>query len=135
MNYSRCKSIVLNNSANPRIYRTFQDWQAEQLLDVRTPEQRGISVGSPVMWRYMHNRVIVTDRATVVAIAGDTLTLLVKDVRDRTCNAHIREIVNSKDDRPSLSRYEMNRQSYLSHQSDAENPTHPLPGSSSTPHP
>lgn len=123
MSYSRRKSIALNNSANQRIYRTFQDWQAEQLLDLRTPAQRGIQIGSSVMWRYMHNQVIVTDRATVVAIAGDTLTLLVKDVCDRTCTTHVREIVNNRDDRTTLSLHEKNRNSYLSSQAATESLT------------
>jgi len=28
-----------------RVYRTFEDWQAAQELDTRTPEQRGIKIG------------------------------------------------------------------------------------------
>jgi hypothetical protein len=90
----RRKSIALNSNAQPRIYRTFEDWQAEQQLDERTPEQRGIRVGSMVMWRHRSGNVIVTDHATVTAISHNTLTLLVKDVRARTCSADIREIVN-----------------------------------------
>ena len=86
------KSIALAGDA--RVYRTFEDWQAEQQLDQRTPAQRGISVGSSVMWRHRDRHVIVTDHATVTAISHDTLTLLVKDVQSRTCEVDIREIVN-----------------------------------------
>ena len=74
--------------------RTFEDWQTDQANDLRTPEQRGICVGSPVMWRRRtSNNIILTERATVVAITDDVLTLLVKDVTTRTCQANIREIV------------------------------------------
>jgi hypothetical protein len=80
------------------VYRTFEDWKADQERDTRTPEERGIRVGSSVMWRHKQDRVIVTDRALVLAISGDTLTLQVKDVQERTCSVHIREIVVSEDD-------------------------------------
>ena len=90
--YPRRKSIAL--AGNARVYRTFEDWQAEQQLDQRTPAERGISVGSLVMWRHRDGNVIVTDHATVTAISQNTLTLLVKDVRARTCKVDIREIVN-----------------------------------------
>jgi hypothetical protein len=116
MAYSRRKSIVLNSVASQRVYRTFEDWQAEQLLDQRTPAERGIQVGSPVMWRHLHKKVIVTDRAIVLAIVEDTLTIRVKDVKERTCIIHVREVVNRTDDRLSLSMQEMNRNSYLSNQ-------------------
>ena len=92
--YSRRKSIALAGNAQARVYRTFEDWQAEQQLDQRTPSERGIRVGSIVMWRHRDGQVIVTDHATVTAISHNTLTLLVKDVRARTCKADIREIVN-----------------------------------------
>lgn len=103
MNNSRSRSIALN-SAQPRIYRTFEDWQAEQLRDKRTPEERGIRVGSSVMWRHKENGIIVTDRATVTAIAGNTITLQVKDVRERTCQADINEIVSNDDDKTGAGR-------------------------------
>jgi hypothetical protein len=90
------KSIVLKGSPQVRVYRTFEDWQTEQQADQRTPEQRGIHVGSPVMWRYRANQVIVTERAIVAAIHEQTLTLQVKDVTTRTCNANVNEIVNNQ---------------------------------------
>lgn len=103
MNNSRSKSIALN-SAQPRVYRTFEDWQAEQLRDKRTPEERGIHVGSSVMWRHKDNGIIVTDRATVTAISGNTITLRVKDVQERTCQADVAEIVVSDDEKSGLTR-------------------------------
>lgn len=118
MAYARRKSIVLSNAASQRVYRTFEDWEAEQLLDQRTPEERGIQVGSPVMWRYRDHKVIFTDRAIVLSITGDRLTIRVKDVKERTCDIHVREVVNRTDDRLSLSLHEMNRNSYLSTQPD-----------------
>lgn len=118
MAYARRKSIVLSNAASQRVYRTFEDWEAEQLLDQRTPEERGIQVGSPVMWRYRDQKVIFTDRAIVLSITGDRLTIRVKDVKERTCDIHVREVVNRTDDRLSLSLHEMNRNSYLSTQPD-----------------
>ena len=78
-----------------RVYRTFEDRQAEQRADVRTPEQRGIRVGPCVMWRYRANQVIITERAIVKAIDDQTLTLQVKDVQARTCSATVSEIVDS----------------------------------------
>ncbi|MCL5998092.1 MAG: hypothetical protein M1546_18875 [Chloroflexi bacterium] len=90
------KSIVLKGSPTPRIQQTFEEWQDEQQRDTRTPEERGIRIGSPVMWRYRNGRVIVTERATVMAISDNTLTLLVKDVPERTCHADVREIVSSR---------------------------------------
>jgi hypothetical protein len=98
MNNRRPKSIALNGGSQPRVYRTFEDWEAEQERDTRTPEERGIRVGSSVMWRHKQKGVIVTERATVLAISDETLTLQVKDVQDRTCRVHIREIVVSEDD-------------------------------------
>ena len=122
MAYSRRKSIVLNGAANQRVYRTYADWQAEQMLDERSPMERGLQVGSPVMWRHMHKNVIVTDRAIVMAIAEDTLTVKVKDVTERTCTIHVREVVNNRmDDRLSL--HEMNRNSYLRNQLETDRPT------------
>jgi hypothetical protein len=116
MAYARRKSIVLSSAASQRVYRTFEDWQAEQSLDPRTPAERGIQVGSPVMWRYRQENVIITDRAIVTEIIGDRLMIRVKDVEERTCDIHVREVVNRTDDRLSLSLHEMNRNSYLSSQ-------------------
>jgi hypothetical protein len=126
MAYARRKSIVLSSAASQRVYRTFEDWQAEQSLDQRTPAERGIQVGSPVMWRHRHAKVIITDRAIVLEIKGDRLMVLVKDVKERTCDIHVQEIVNRTDDRLSLSLNEMNRNSYLSTQPAPGNV--PLPG-------
>lgn len=94
----RPSSIALN-SGQQRVYRSFEDWQSEQQSDTRTPEERGLSIGSSVMWRHKHNGIIVTDRATVQAISGDMLTIVIKDVQERTCTVNIREIVASADDR------------------------------------
>ena len=93
------KSIVLNSAASNRVFRTFADWQAEQAADARSPVERGISVGSSVLWRYQSDRIIVTERAVVQEIEGDMLTLLVKDASSRTCKVHVREIVNTSDER------------------------------------
>jgi hypothetical protein len=101
MNKAKPRSIVLKNGPQAREYRTFEDWQAEQGRDERSPEERGIKVGSSVMWRHRHNGIIVTERATVSSITDSTLTLEVKDVKTRTCSAHIREIVNTADEHPS----------------------------------
>lgn len=98
MRNTRSKSIALGGGPQPRVYRTFEDWESEQQRDTRTPEERGIRVGSSVMWRHKQDRVIVTDRALVLAISGDTLTLQVKDVQERTCSVHVREIVTNEDD-------------------------------------
>ncbi len=51
------------------------------------------------MWRYMRNNIIVTDHAIVTAISGNTLTLKIKDVRERFESADIHEIVSNSDDR------------------------------------
>jgi hypothetical protein len=99
MRNRRSQSIALGNSQQQRIYKTFEDWEAEQRNDSRTPGERGIHVGSSVMWRHKQKGIIVTDRAIVLAISGDTLTLQVKDVRERTCSAHIQEIVTNETDR------------------------------------
>ena len=107
------KSIVLNRHTFERTYATFADWQAKQKLDLRSPAQRGIGVGSSVMWRYMHNKVIVTDRATVLAISGDTLTLQIKDARERTGSADVHEIVSNTEDRLALSLHEIDKRSDL----------------------
>jgi hypothetical protein len=103
MGYSnqRPKSIALKGSPQLREYRTFEDWKADQQKDQRTPEQRGIQVGSSVMWRHRTGNVIVTDRATVTAISENTLTLLVKDIQERTCDVDLSEIVVSETDRSS----------------------------------
>ena len=81
--------------------RTYEDWQAEQQADIRTPEERGIRIGSPVMWRHRTDRIITTERAIVLAIEDHTLTLQVKDVETRTCTVDIAEIVSSQFDRSS----------------------------------
>lgn len=103
MSNTRPKSIALNG-AQPRVYRTYEDWLAEQARDKRTPEERGIRIGSSVMWRHKDNGIIVTDRATVTAISGNTITLQVKDVRERTCLADVNEIVSNDDDRTGAAR-------------------------------
>ncbi len=68
------------------------------------------------MWRYRNEKVIITDRAIVLEILGDQLTIRVKDIEERTCDIHVREVVNRTDDRLSLSLHEMNRNSFLSSQ-------------------
>ncbi|MCX6019135.1 MAG: hypothetical protein NTZ50_11675 [Chloroflexi bacterium] len=93
------KSIVLNSAASNRVFRTFADWQAEQAADSRSPGERGIMVGSSVLWRYQADHIIVTERAVVQSIEGEMLTLLVKDSHTRTCQVHVREIVNTSDER------------------------------------
>ncbi len=113
------KSIVLRNGTTTRVYRTFEDWQAAQDLDKRTPEQRGIKVGGPVMWRHRNDGIITTDRATVVAITANIVTIRVSDVVVRTCDVDVCEIVNSDDDRMSLR--EANRRMFSGNQ--AETPT------------
>lgn len=115
MSYSSRKSIVLNGAASQRVYRTFADWQAEQLRDERTPSQRGLQVGSPVMWRHMDKNVIVTDRAIVMDISDDNLTIKVKDVNEYTCIIHVREVVNNRSD-DRLSMHDANRNSYIQNQ-------------------
>ncbi|NJM40324.1 MAG: hypothetical protein HC853_05945 [Anaerolineae bacterium] len=102
MRTSRPKSIVLKGGAQPRVYRTFEDWQAEQKLDTRTPNERGIRIGSAVMWRHKHNGLILSDRATVLAINHNTLTVTVKDVKQRTCDIDISEVVVNEEDRMSV---------------------------------
>jgi hypothetical protein len=109
MSNPRPKSIALGNGPQPRVYRTFEDWQAQQENDTRTPEERGIHVGSSVMWRRRQNKIIVTERATVTAISNNTLTLEVKDVETRTCKVDVREIVSAEITRPSVR--EINQQS------------------------
>lgn len=87
------KSIALSNNAQ-RVYRTYEDWESEQKRDTRTPEERGIKIGSSVMWRHRtDNGIIVTDRAQVQAIKDDLVTLLVKDVQERSVEVHVNEIV------------------------------------------
>jgi hypothetical protein len=90
------RTIGLKGTPFTREYHTFEDWQAEQSLDARTAEERGIHVGSSVMWRHRNGSVIITDRATVVAVSHDELTLLVKDVQAHTCHAHVHEIVDNQ---------------------------------------
>lgn len=91
------KSIALSNNAQ-RVYRTYEDWESEQKRDTRSPEERGIKVGSSVMWRHRTaNGVIVTDRAQVVAINEDRITLQVKDVREHSVEVHVNEIVTTDD--------------------------------------
>lgn len=108
MAYKR-RSIVLNSRGVDRIYTSFADWQAKQKLDERTPAERGISIGSSVMWRYMRNNVIFTDRATVLTITGNTLTLQIKDVNSRTDSAEVHEIVSNNEERLALSSHERDR--------------------------
>ena len=102
MRTSRPKSIVLKGGAQPRVYRTFEDWQAEQKKDNRTPTERGIRVGSAVLWRHKHNGIILSDRATVLEISDNTLTVSVKDVKERICKIDIKEVVANEDDRLSV---------------------------------
>jgi len=124
MAYSRQRSIALNNAASQRIYRTFADWQAEQLLDERTSTQRGLQVGSCVMWRHMHGKLIVTDRATILEMLdGDRLLVRVKDVSEYTCDIHMREVVNRSDDHAPLTYQEMKRRTYLQSQVEIETAT------------
>jgi hypothetical protein len=98
----RPKSIVLKNGVQPRVYQTFEDWQALQARDMRTPRERGIDIGSSVMWRHRANGIIATDRATVLAVAENTLTIQVKDIETRTCDVNIHEIVSNDDDRAKI---------------------------------
>lgn len=116
------KSIVLNYRTVQRVFSTFADWQAKQQLDERTPAQRGIGIGSSVMWRYMRNNVITTDRGIVLAISGDTLTLQIKDVQDRTGSADIHEIVSNTEDRLALSLHEIDKRSDLRNPAEAALP-------------
>jgi hypothetical protein len=95
MQKPRNQSIVLKGSPTAQVYRSFEDWQAEQQADLRTLAQRGIQIGSMVMWRYRADGVITTERAIVLAIEDQTLTLQVKGVEVRTCTAHVNEIVSS----------------------------------------
>ncbi len=93
------KSIALSNNAQ-RVYRTYEDWESEQKRDTRSPEERGIKVGSSVMWRHRTgNGIIVTDRAQVTAINDERITLQVKDVRERSVEVHINEIVTADESR------------------------------------
>ena len=103
------KSIVLNRRNFERVYTTFADWQAKQLLDLRTPAQRGIAVGSMVMWRTSTKGVITTDRAIVLDIAGDLLTLQVKGVQEYVGKADVHEIVSNSEDRLALSSHEIDK--------------------------
>jgi hypothetical protein len=102
MRTSRPKSIVLKSNPQNRVYRTFEDWQAEQKLDTRTPQERGIRIGSAVMWRHRHNGLILSDRVTVMDIVDNTLTVTVKDVQERVCQIDISEVVANEDDRMSV---------------------------------
>jgi len=91
------KSIALSNNAQ-RVYRTYEDWESEQKRDTRSPEERGIKVGSSVMWRHRtENGVIVTDRAMVLAINEQLITLQVKDVQEHSVEVHVNEIVTTDD--------------------------------------
>ena len=98
----RPKSIVLKRGYQPRVYRTYEDWLATQKLDTRTPSERGIHVGSPVMWRHKHNGIIISDRVTVLAITDNMLTVSVKDVKERTCKIHVDEVAGEEDRRLSM---------------------------------
>jgi hypothetical protein len=97
MNRPRPKSIALNNAAQQRVYRTYEDWQADQKRDTRSPAERGIDVGASVMWRHRVNNIIITDRVMVLAVSGNTITVQVKDVKERTCDVHVDEIVSTDD--------------------------------------
>lgn len=110
---NRRKSIVLRGSQPPQIYRTYRDWQETQKRDNRTAHERGIQIGSPVLWRHKTKHIIVTDRAIVTAISpsGKTLTLQVKGVQDTSVSVHVREIVIGED--THLSMREMNQRTYL----------------------
>lgn len=105
------KSIVLNRRNMQRVYTTFAEWQAKQELDVRTPAQRGIGVGSMVMWRTSNNGVITTDRAIVLEIVDNKLTLQVKGVPERVGTADLREIVSNSEDRLALGSHEIDKPS------------------------
>ena len=98
----RPKSIALKRGYQPRVYKTFEDWQSDQKRDSRTPEQRGIKVGGSILWRHRANKIILTERATVLSIKDNTLTISIKDVKTRTVTVDIHEIVNSSDDRMSV---------------------------------
>ena len=102
MRTNRPKSIVLKGGQQPRVYRTYEDWLATQKQDKRTPTERGVRVGSAVLWRHKQNTIILSDRVTVLAIDGNTLTVIVKDVKERTCQIDISEVVANEDDRLSV---------------------------------
>ena len=121
MSNTRPKSIVLKGNHQQRVYRTYEDWETQQQNDPRTPEQRGIRIGSSVMWRHKQDNVIVTDRASVLAIAGEAVTLKVKDVHERTCVAHIKSIVSHDDER--LSMRDINRRAFFNTQSETALPS------------
>ena len=116
------KSIVLNYRTVQRVFSTFAEWQAKQQLDLRTPAQRGIGIGSSVMWRYMRNNIITTDRGIVLAISGDTLTLQIKDSQERTGSADVHEIVSNTEDRLALSLHEIDKRSDLRSPAEAALP-------------
>jgi hypothetical protein len=105
MNKSRPRFVKDEKKQEPHLptHQTFEEWQTEQQRDARTPEQRGIKIGTSVLWRHRANLVIVTDRATVVAIQDNTLTLQVKDVETRICVADVHEIVDNQTGRVSAS--------------------------------
>jgi hypothetical protein len=93
------KSIALSNNAQ-RVYRTYEDWESEQKRDTRSPEERGIKIGSSVMWRHRNaHGVIITDRAQVTAINDQHVTLQVKDVLEHTVEVHVNEIVTTDEGR------------------------------------
>ena len=110
----RPRSIALKGSPQLRVYRSFEDWESDQRADLRTPEQRGIGVGTPVMWRHRNDRVIITERAIVMAVDNDVLTLQVKDVETRICSANVNEIVSNQFGHLSLT--EANRRAFLANQ-------------------
>lgn len=101
-----------------RVYRTFEDWEADQKTDLRTAEQRGITVGAPVMWRHRNNNVIMTERAVVIAVDENKLTLQVKDVETRTCSADVNEIVTNQFGHSSVA--EASRRGYLANQMETD---------------
>ncbi|NJM39345.1 MAG: hypothetical protein HC853_00530 [Anaerolineae bacterium] len=90
------KSIVLNHSSQTRVFKTHADWEREQAEDKRTPEQRGIRIGSVVMWRHRSGHIILTDRAAVTAINGNDLTITVKGALAVEHTVPIQEIVDNE---------------------------------------
>ena len=51
------------------------------------------------------------ERGIVLAISGDTLTLQIKDVQERTGSADVHEIVSNTEDRLALSLHELDKRS------------------------
>ena len=104
------KSIVLGHASSATVFRTFEDWQADQLKDTRPPAARGINVGMPVLWRHKKGKLVLTERAIVLAIKDMTLTIEVKDVTIHTQKVHVNEIFKGGDE--TLSMRETNTRTY-----------------------